>query len=411
MRHQVLRTRFEFDERNGTLDQVVCDDVPESESLLLLLSASISLDSASASVSASASAFQPLAAADLLCSLAAHLDLDRGVVFRAALVPLQRAEAVSISATPTALSPRLYGSASTSAGGQLLVVVFHHIAVDGWSVQIFAEELTALLLEQSAEPRKNVERRQSSHPLPVQVLPVVPLEPPLLFLSFSDFLSFCSFPSLVLFPFIIIMAALLVFALSLPAVFLFCFPVAQYIDYSLWDNQQWSSPDVSAASASTSLSGPVSSASERLAAQHSSPPSSSASSLMSSTSSPSSSSSQAHVRYWLDLLHGNADAVLELPLDRPRPSSRTYAADAVSFQVPEAVARAMMTCQRRLHLTSFQMVLSVFSLLMHKLSGQEEVLLGTVSGTPSQTLPGFVFHCIHSCHSCASCVYFLASLS
>jgi hypothetical protein len=88
------------------------------------------------------------------------------------------------------------------------------------------------------------------------------------------------------------------------------------------------------------------------------------------------------LRYWLDRLQDDADAVLELPLDRPRLSTRTYAGDAVTFVVPEATARAMLAFQRRLRLTSFQLLLGVFALLLHKLSGQEQVLFGTVSGQP-----------------------------
>ena len=79
-------------------------------------------------------------------------------------------------------------------------------------------------------------------------------------------------------------------------------------------------------------------------------------------------------------MRDDADSLLDLHLDRPRPPIRTYAADEVDFTVPPTLSQGILAFQHRLHLTSFQVVLAVFALLLHKLSGQADILLGTVSG-------------------------------
>lgn len=95
-----------------------------------------------------------------------------------------------------------------------------------------------------------------------------------------------------------------------------------------------------------------------------------------------------HLSYWLDRLRDSADAVLELPLDRPRPTIRTYAGDQVSFVIPEAVAHAVLQFKQNVHLSSFALMLGTFALFLHKLTLQDDIMVGSVFANRAR----FEFH-------------------
>jgi hypothetical protein len=155
MRHQVLRTRFEFDETTAELYQVVCDDVPDHDSLLSVFSGSTGATSSASTLSASPSS----SSVNALFDLASHFDLDRGIVFRAALLPCVSAA----TSTCSEISPVTDSSSSSSnQSGQVFLLVFHHIAFDGWSLQLFANELSALFRRRYLGQQK-CKNDESSH--------------------------------------------------------------------------------------------------------------------------------------------------------------------------------------------------------------------------------------------------------
>jgi len=92
--------------------------------------------------------------------------------------------------------------------------------------------------------------------------------------------------------------------------------------------------------------------------------------------------------YWRERLRG-ALPVLELPVDRPRPTAQTYAGanrarglDAERFGALRALGRAHRT-------TAFATLLAAFQLLLHRWTGQEDVLIGTpVSGRVAREWAG-----------------------
>ena len=84
---------------------------------------------------------------DLLAELASHLGIQRGIVFRAALLP--------------ALGPSAHFS-FTENDGQLLLLVFHHISFDGWSLQLFLQELSELCSQTQCEIKKNAQVAEAS---------------------------------------------------------------------------------------------------------------------------------------------------------------------------------------------------------------------------------------------------------
>ncbi|HEY0370700.1 MAG TPA: amino acid adenylation domain-containing protein, partial [Thermoanaerobaculia bacterium] len=80
--------------------------------------------------------------------------------------------------------------------------------------------------------------------------------------------------------------------------------------------------------------------------------------------------------FWKAHLTG-APALLELPGDRPRPSVQSYAGDRVPMVVSsELTTRLRAFCQRH-DVTPFMVLLSGWGLLLSRLSGQTDVVVGT----------------------------------
>ena len=82
----------------------------------------------------------------------------------------------------------------------------------------------------------------------------------------------------------------------------------------------------------------------------------------------------AHERYWLDEL-GRELPVLELPADRPRPSMPRFAGSAHGIVVDGALRGAVERLARRNGCTLFMALLAGYSALLHRLSGQDDLLV------------------------------------
>ncbi|MGO1072600.1 amino acid adenylation domain-containing protein [Lysobacter sp. CA199] len=88
---------------------------------------------------------------------------------------------------------------------------------------------------------------------------------------------------------------------------------------------------------------------------------------------------EAHLRpqadYWRQALAG-APALLELPSDRPRPPQQSFAGAMLPLRVDADLTAALERLGRRHGTTLFMTVLAAWSLVLARLSGQDDVVVG-----------------------------------
>jgi amino acid adenylation domain-containing protein/non-ribosomal peptide synthase protein (TIGR01720 family) len=80
--------------------------------------------------------------------------------------------------------------------------------------------------------------------------------------------------------------------------------------------------------------------------------------------------------YWTDHLRG-APRTLDLPADRARPPVPTHKGDRLSFAVPAPVAAALGELSRREGVTLFMTLLAAFDVLLYRITGQSDLVVGT----------------------------------
>src|SRR5207253_84401 len=85
---------------------------------------------------------------------------------------------------------------------------------------------------------------------------------------------------------------------------------------------------------------------------------------------------QQQSEYWRRTLEG-APGLLELPTDRARPAQQSFAGDVVKVQLDVALTRGLKELSRRHGMTLYMTVLAAWSAVLSRLSGQEEVVIGT----------------------------------
>ena len=84
---------------------------------------------------------------------------------------------------------------------------------------------------------------------------------------------------------------------------------------------------------------------------------------------------QSQIGYWKQHLDG-APALLTLPTDRNRPAVQGYAGGAVPFVVPADVAAGLRALAQRHGTTLFMTMLGAWAILLSRLSGQSDVVIG-----------------------------------
>ncbi|RAP57228.1 non-ribosomal peptide synthetase [Oleiagrimonas sp. MCCC 1A03011] len=82
--------------------------------------------------------------------------------------------------------------------------------------------------------------------------------------------------------------------------------------------------------------------------------------------------------YWKEALSG-APECLALPLDHPRPAKQCYAGARVGFTLDTAQAKALNALSREQGTTRFVTFLAAWAALMSRLSGEEDIVIGTPS--------------------------------
>jgi amino acid adenylation domain-containing protein len=85
---------------------------------------------------------------------------------------------------------------------------------------------------------------------------------------------------------------------------------------------------------------------------------------------------EAQAGYWTRRLSG-APALLELPTDRPRPPRQDHAGAALQVLLDEPLAAGLRALGRRHGATLFMTLLAGWAATLSRLSGQEEVVIGT----------------------------------
>ncbi|HEY7770154.1 amino acid adenylation domain-containing protein, partial [Longimicrobium sp.] len=87
---------------------------------------------------------------------------------------------------------------------------------------------------------------------------------------------------------------------------------------------------------------------------------------------------EAQAEYWSRTLAG-APELLELPTDHRRPARQDFAGASVNVELDEAMAAALKALSRRHGTTLFMTLLAGWAAVLARLSGQDEVVIGTPS--------------------------------
>jgi len=88
--------------------------------------------------------------------------------------------------------------------------------------------------------------------------------------------------------------------------------------------------------------------------------------------------------------------VLELPADRPRPATRTYAASHHHRRLRPETAAAIRRLAGLSEATTFTVLLAGFTTLLHRLSGQDDLVVGVPAAPQVLTgLKSLVGHCVN----------------
>jgi malonyl CoA-acyl carrier protein transacylase len=102
-----------------------------------------------------------------------------------------------------------------------------------------------------------------------------------------------------------------------------------------------------------------------------------------------------HESYWLQQFAG-ATPVLDLPTDRPRPPIKTYKGSRQTMRFDASLCRDVKRVSREKGCTLLMTLLSVYTALLHRLTGQDEIVVSiTVAGRSFEGSEGLVGYCAH----------------
>ena len=103
----------------------------------------------------------------------------------------------------------------------------------------------------------------------------------------------------------------------------------------------------------------------------------------------------AHLDYWKKQL-ANVPA-LQLPTDWPRPAVSTFAGAAFHFTLPEALYRRVAHLSQEANCTLFMTMLAAFQTLLHRYTGQDDIVVGTpVANRNRFEVEGVIGHFVNS---------------
>ncbi|WP_289355733.1 non-ribosomal peptide synthetase [Paenibacillus sp. S-12] len=85
---------------------------------------------------------------------------------------------------------------------------------------------------------------------------------------------------------------------------------------------------------------------------------------------------QHQLDYWTDKL-GDADHVLELPTDRPRPAVQTFRGDIRSLHIGEHIVKPLRELSRKEGASLFMTMLAAFQIFLYRYTGKHDLSVGT----------------------------------
>ncbi|MCY7283312.1 MAG: amino acid adenylation domain-containing protein [Cyanobacteria bacterium CAN_BIN43] len=103
----------------------------------------------------------------------------------------------------------------------------------------------------------------------------------------------------------------------------------------------------------------------------------------------------SHQSYWLEQLYAPIP-VLELPTDRPRRATKTYLANRQTIQLETKLSNDLRRVSREQGCTLFMTILSAYKTLLHRLTGQADILIGIpTAGRSLQGSQELIGYCTH----------------
>ncbi|QHS56282.1 amino acid adenylation domain-containing protein [Mucilaginibacter sp. 14171R-50] len=104
---------------------------------------------------------------------------------------------------------------------------------------------------------------------------------------------------------------------------------------------------------------------------------------------------QATEKYWIDQFKGS-DHLLDIPVDNPRPAPRTYKSNRADFSLDAALVTDLKLLARKAGVSFVTTVLASFEVFLHRLTGQDEIIIGLPAAGQSATGNfGLVGHCVN----------------
>ncbi|HEY6922355.1 MAG TPA: amino acid adenylation domain-containing protein, partial [Steroidobacteraceae bacterium] len=85
---------------------------------------------------------------------------------------------------------------------------------------------------------------------------------------------------------------------------------------------------------------------------------------------------ESQIDFWREHLRG-APTLIELPTDRPRPLEQSYAGGSVRLPLSAGLSQALESFSHRHGVTMFMSLLAAWAVLLSRLSGQNDVVIGT----------------------------------
>ncbi|MCP4219173.1 MAG: AMP-binding protein, partial [bacterium] len=100
---------------------------------------------------------------------------------------------------------------------------------------------------------------------------------------------------------------------------------------------------------------------------------------------------ESQADYWRSVFPDDELPVLDLPTDFPRPAVFSFAGDRISFETDGATTAGLKKLARNQGATLYMVVMTAFSLLLHKYTGREDIVVGNViMGRPHADLQDIV---------------------
>ncbi|PHM66698.1 Amino acid adenylation [Xenorhabdus stockiae] len=94
--------------------------------------------------------------------------------------------------------------------------------------------------------------------------------------------------------------------------------------------------------------------------------------------------------FWCEQLR-DAPPLLTLPIDRPRPAVQSYIGGKVSFHLDAPLLASLKALGKRHNSTLFMTLLTAWSIVLSRLSGQDDIVIGTpVANRPHRELEGLI---------------------